>query len=187
MNRISLSQGQSVLVDDDDYPQLSGFKWSYRAERNGSQGYAVRHWKVDGKDRLCYLHRSILTPPENHEVIFLNHDRLDCRRDNLKIVTKPEARQHHRVRSDSQSGTAGVRFNADSRTWSAHIYRNGRDYPIGTFYREEDAVAAREEALRRENPELHSAPARIERLSLPEPAPRDGADADCTPGEEEAA
>ena len=76
MERIPLSQGQFALVDDDLFAMLSEFKWSYRAERNGKQGYAVRHWKVDGKDRLCYLHRVILPPaPPGHEVIFLNHDR----------------------------------------------------------------------------------------------------------------
>jgi hypothetical protein len=32
------------------------------------------------------------------EVIFLNHDRLDCRRQNLRVVDTHEARQHHRVR-----------------------------------------------------------------------------------------
>jgi hypothetical protein len=181
MRQIRLSQGQSVLVDDEDFPELSRFKWSYRAERHGKQGYAVRHWKVDGRDRLCYLHRLIMPAPAGQEVIFLNHDRLDCRQENLRVVTKPEARQHHRVRSDSQSGTTGVRFNADSSTWSAHIYRNGHDYHIGTFYREKDAVAAREEALRSENPELHSAPPRIERPSIP--GPQDGADAGCTPNE----
>ena len=88
MLQILLSQNQVALVDDADYPLLSEFRWCYRAERNGNQGYAVRHRKVDGKDRLCYLHREVLPAPEGFETIFLNHDRLDCRRENLKIVTK---------------------------------------------------------------------------------------------------
>ena len=88
MRAIQLSQDRLAIVDDEDYPLLSEFRWCYRAERNGRQGYAVRHCKVDGKDRLCYLHRQILPAPPDHEVIFLNHDRLDCRRENLKVVTK---------------------------------------------------------------------------------------------------
>jgi hypothetical protein len=109
MREIPLSQGQAALVDDQDYPLLSEFRWCYRAERDGRQGYAVRHRKVDGKDRLGYLHREILPAPDGYEVIFLNHDRLDCRRANLRVVAKEEARRHHRVRSDSQSGVKGVR------------------------------------------------------------------------------
>jgi hypothetical protein len=121
MQSIPLSQGQSVLLDDEDYPLLSDFRWCYRAERDGRQGYAVRHVKVEGKDRLLYLHRQLMQPGLSQEVIFLNHDRLDCRRENLKVVSKQDARQHHRVRSDSKSGSKGVRYTPDNETWTAVI------------------------------------------------------------------
>ncbi len=133
---ITLSQGQVAVVDDADYPLLSDFRWSYRAERNGKQGYAVRHMKVDGKDRLCYMHRQIMQPPTGYEVIFLNHDRLDYRRENLCVVSKEEARQHHRVRRDSKSGTKGVRYNPESESWSAYVYRGcvrRSDHPYPAF------------------------------------------------------
>src|SRR4051812_13279336 len=157
MREIPLSQDQVALVDDSDFPLLSEFKWCYRAERDGRQGYAVRHRKVDGKDRLCYLHREVLPAPEGHEVIFLNHDKLDCRRANLRVVSKHEARQHHRVRRDSKSKAKGVRYNPDGDTWSAIIYRDGRCRTVGTFHSEAAAVQAYELALSRENPDLHRA------------------------------
>jgi hypothetical protein len=163
MRRIPLTQNQFVIVDDSDFPLHSEFKWCYRAERNLNQGYAVRHGKVDGKDRLIYLHRLLMNPPKGYEVIFLNHDRLDCRRENLRVVTKEEARQHHRVRNDSATGIKGVRYSPYDRTWSAYICRNGTYHNIGTFYRQVDAQAAYEEALRRENPDLHSAPPVVDR------------------------
>src|SRR5690242_9383884 len=68
VRQISLSQGKSVVVDDADFPLLNAFKWSYRGERNGKQGYAVRHCTVDGVDRLCYMHRQLLPAPPGHEV-----------------------------------------------------------------------------------------------------------------------
>lgn len=176
MRQIPLSQGRDVLVDDEDFPLLNRFKWSYRAERNGAQGYAVRHWKVEGKDRLCYLHRQVLPPPEGCEVIFLNHDRLDCRRENLKVVTKEEARQHHRVRRDSKSGVKGVRETPDGFT--AVTYRNGHCYTLGTYPTPEQAQAAYESALKRENPDLHTAPQIVERPSDPEPDQRNNPDLD---------
>jgi hypothetical protein len=96
---------------------------------------------------------------------------LDCRRANLKVVTKEEACRHHRVRRDSKSGVKGVQYNAETDTWSANVYRNGRAHHVGTFYAQEEAVAAYEAALRKENPDLHSAPARVERDAL-HPRPR---------------
>jgi hypothetical protein len=172
MQTIPLSQRQVALVDDADYPLLSEFKWCYRPERDGRQGYAVRHRKVDGKDRLCYLHREILPAPEGFETIFLNHDPLDCRRANLKVVTKQEARQHHRVRSDSRSGIKGVSYNAQTETWSAYVYRHGHCYHVGTFRSQYQAESAYQAELKKENPDLHAAPARVERPTKPVPVQR---------------
>jgi hypothetical protein len=167
MREIPLSQGRVAIVDDQDYPLLSEFRWCYRAERNGNLGYAVRHTRADGKDRLCYLHRQIMQPGEGQEVIFFNHDRLDCRRENLRVVSKEEARRHHRVRSDSKSGVKGVRYNPENDSWSAYVYRNGHAYHVGTYFTPEQASAAYEDALRRENPDLHTAPMVVDRSGNP--------------------
>src|ERR1700674_5418377 len=99
--QINLSQNKIAVLDDEDFARFSAFHWCYRAERNNKPGYAIRHVKLDGTYKTEYLHRALMNPPPGKEVIFLNHDRLDCRRANLKIVTKEEARQHHRVRTDS--------------------------------------------------------------------------------------
>jgi hypothetical protein len=143
MAYLPLSQGKFVLVDDKDYPLLADFKWCYRAEKNGKQGYAVRHVRHDGKDRLCYLHRLIMNPPPEHEVIFENHDRLDCRRGNLKVVPKEEAKWYHRVRKDSKSGSPGVHYDPDSCIYRAYITRNGRQHHVGSFDNEAEAAFAR--------------------------------------------
>src|ERR1700722_10077372 len=169
MQRIQLSQGQFAIVDDVDFPLLSDFKWCYRAERDGKQGYAVRHRMVNGKDRLCYLHREIVQPGPGQESIFLNYDKLDCRRENLRVVSKQEARQHHRVRRDSVSKSKGIRYHPDSRTWSATISRDGSCRSIGTFQSEAAAIQAYESELHRENPELYAPPPTIERTSNPQP------------------
>jgi hypothetical protein len=153
-------------VDDADHPLLSRFRWFYRAERGGRQGYAVRHKKVNGKDGMCYLHREVCPAPEGHEVIFLNHDRLDCRRENLKAVTRSEARWHHRVRRDSKSGVKGVRYNPAGDTWSAFVYRHGHCYQVGSFPTQYEAERAYEAELKKENPGLHQAPARVERPAV---------------------
>jgi hypothetical protein len=73
------------------------------------------------------------------------------------VVTKEQARRHHRVRRDSKSGIKGVKFNPEFRTWTARTYRNGRCYTLGTFYRPEEAAEAYERELRREDPDLHKA------------------------------
>jgi AP2 domain len=178
MQTIPLSQDQVALVDDQDHPLLSEFKWCYRGEKNKA-GYAVRHIKVNGKDRLLYLHRQIAQPPEGMTTIFLNHDTLDCRRANLKNVTEEEARRHHRVRRDSKSGIKGVRYNPESDSYSAYVYRHGRAYHVGTYPTSEQASRAYQEELEKENPVLRNAPKAVERPCNPAPLQRSNPDGVC--------
>jgi hypothetical protein len=166
MQQIKLTQGKIAVLDDEDYQRLCHFKWFYRGERNGGPGYCCRHGKkpVDPTGTV-YLHRAVMNPEAGLEVIFLNHDRLDCRKANLRAVTTEEARQHHRMRKDSQTGSKGViRIGED--TWSAYVYRAGHAYHVGTYYTREQAERAYQAALVRENPDLHAAPAVVERQPM---------------------
>jgi hypothetical protein len=43
-----------------------------------------------------------------------------------RVITREQARQHHRVRSESKSGVKGVRYNPETDTWSAEVYRSDR-------------------------------------------------------------
>jgi hypothetical protein len=58
-----------------------------------------------------------------------------------------------------------VRFNRETDTWSAYVYRHGHCYHIGTFPYQHQAEEAYEAELRKENPDLHKAPTRVERAS----------------------
>jgi hypothetical protein len=149
MQQIPLSQGKFALVDDEDFETFSQFRWCYRPERNQGPGFAVRQVKIDGKYRLSYLHREIMDPPPCKQVIFLNHDRLDCRRENLKVVEPHEARWYHRVRKDSESGLKGLRYNRSARKWYASITRFGVFYHLGAFDTKEMALQAYQEASER--------------------------------------
>jgi hypothetical protein len=87
----------------------------------------------------------------------------------LKVVTRENARRHHRVRSDSKSGIKGVRYNPENDSWSAYVYRHRHCYHVGTYGTKDQAVAAYESELAKENPGLHTAPERVERTNNPVP------------------
>jgi hypothetical protein len=171
MQQIPLSQNQVAIVDDDDFERLKDFRWFYRGERNGKQGYAIRHRKDGKKYRSQYLHREIVGPVSpGHEVIFRNGDKLDCRRQNLRIATIAEARQHHlQARSNSKSKFKGISYNPGANTYSVDIYRNGQAKRVGTFFTFQDANEAHQRALMLDNPDLHSAPARVDRTGIATP------------------
>jgi hypothetical protein len=139
--QIPLSQGKVAEVDPQDHTLFNEHKWYYRADRNHAPGCAVRHAKVKGKDRLSYLHREIVNAPAGKFVIFLNHDKLDCRRANLKIVSPHEARWYHQARRDSKSGIKGVK-SAPGNKWYASITRFGVIHHLGTFLTKDAAQEA---------------------------------------------
>src|SRR4051812_19393011 len=114
MAQIQLSRGFVALVDQDDFDRLSGYKWYYKPERSGGQGTAMRHVKnAAGKTTTEYLSRAVAEPPEGMQVIHLNHDRLDCRKENLAVVDKVRAQRHRGARKDSLTGHKGVKYNPE--------------------------------------------------------------------------
>jgi hypothetical protein len=156
MKQITLSQGKVALVDDDGHERLSQFRWFYKPERNFHQGYAFRHGRKTDSTKMVYLHREIAAAPPGHEVLFLNNDHLDCRRENLRVVTSAEARQQRTMRLQSKPGSRRVRIDHHTGSWHAHIYlSDGRRHYVGEFGFKEEAHEACQVALQRKNPELH--------------------------------
>jgi hypothetical protein len=82
VKKILLKGGDSALVDDEDYPLLSRFKW----QRAGKPGYAVTTIEfTDGSNRTVYLHRLVVGGFCRIDHINLNV--LDCRQKNLRRAT----------------------------------------------------------------------------------------------------
>jgi hypothetical protein len=159
--QIPLTQHRSALVDPEDHAAFGRFRWCYRAGRHGSAGYAVRHAYAGGKARLSYLHRAVMDEPAGLCVIFRNGDGLDCRKRNLKAVSRQEACWHRRVRRDSVTGLKGVSRDAVNGRWYASITRRGRYRHIGTFGTADAAL----EAYRRAEEEFASGPCGCEGMT----------------------
>lgn len=107
MKIITLKHGQECKVSDEDYPMLSGFKWSL----NGA-GYAC-----SGRG---FIHRIIMNAPKGIEVDHINGDRLDNRRENLRLCTRGQNVSNGRMRGN-KTGFKGVYWNAEIRRYYSQI------------------------------------------------------------------
>lgn len=132
MKTIQLTQNRQVIVDDEDYPTLSQFKWSVMATgKKRSNWYAARN----EKGKVLYMHRIVTnTIGKKVRVCFINGDTLDCRKDNLCVAKLRKL--------------PGITYYKAIDMWGARIYRNGKTTWLGTFPTQDEASAVYQEAVK---------------------------------------
>lgn len=97
----------------------------------------------EGKSTTISLHRLILNPPANLMVDhFPDHNGLNCRRNNLRIVTNlVNSRNRRGANSDSTSGYRGVSWHKVAKKWQAQVGVGGRHCYLGLHETPEAAAA----------------------------------------------
>lgn len=132
-----------ALVDPEDLPLISWRTW-----RLAAVGYAV----VGSAAGIhMYMHRELmgLDPGDKRQVDHINRNKLDNRRENLRILAIGENSQnlHPRVKT---SRFRGVSWHEHTRKWVAYGNKKGVKFYLGLHATEEDAYATAE-TWRREN------------------------------------
>lgn len=115
MKKVNLTNKKGVevaqaIVDDDDYDRVSKYKWHY------SNGYAVTNFGYR-------MHRLIMLPPHDLVIDHINHNRLDNRRENLRVCTQLE---NSRNRSHADATLGNVYSNKNVTKWYACNIIDGR-------------------------------------------------------------
>jgi len=124
-----------ALVDDDDYEEISKNYWFLSCS-----GYAVRK----GKEKLLYIHRAILNAKDGQICDHINRDRLDNRKENLRICTRAENARNRGLGSTNTSGFVGVSLFKNK--WMTRICVDNSSVFLGYFDNKEDAARAYNEA-----------------------------------------
>jgi hypothetical protein len=131
MKKIELTQGQVALVDDQDYEELSQFKWhaSWSARRHGYN--AQRDIRLpDGKWTTEHMHRRILglARGDKRHGDRINFSTLDNRRENLRIADALQSQAHRRKNRTGKSGFKGVSWYKPCQKWVVQVMRNGKRF-----------------------------------------------------------
>ena len=141
---LPLTKGQVVIVDASDYEWFNQWKWSAMWNAHTHSFVACRGINNKGKSKKFLMHREImvLTFGDGRMVDHINHDTLDNRRENLRIVNNSQNQRNRRNRSDNKSGFKGVSYCRGRNKWQAHIYMNGKSVSLGRFTTPEAAYEA---------------------------------------------
>lgn len=129
-------KGIIFLVDADDADRIKNFTWY-----TSHQGYVI----CDTPKRATLLHRVIMDAPLGYVVDHINHEILDNRKSNLRVVTQSENNMNRKMEKRNKSGAKGV-WKTKSGTWMAFISVRKKRNILGFYESFELAKKAREEA-----------------------------------------
>ena len=135
--KIPLTQGLSAIVDDEDYEILSKYKW---CANGNTRMYAKRHKMFPDGRRMVSMHREILglDSVRSYPIVdHINHNSLDNRRSNLRIVNKSQNNLNRERR------TGSVWRHKQTKKWCVRITIFNKKYNLGCFDTEKEAEAAR--------------------------------------------
>lgn len=145
MNRVRLSSNKIAIVDSKSFDYLNQWKWSY-----SRIGYAHRKTGPRKNQKMIYMHRLIMKPKKGQFVDHKNGNKLDNRRNNLRICTKSDNVRNSKIlRKNNTSGYKGVYWRKDKQKWSAAITFNYKTIHLGLFrFRIQAAIAYNRAAIK---------------------------------------
>lgn len=132
-----LTGGKIVLISADDYDKVISRSWSI------SRGYA----KARIGHNIVMMHRYILGLEKYDGILVdhINHNKLDNRRKNLRLVTDSQNcwnRSPNAITPSKHSRFKGVTWHKTNAKWSARVQFKKRRIECGYFRTELEAAAA---------------------------------------------
>ncbi len=133
-----------MLVSSQKYHLVidGGLKWYLEWSEDATTFYAKRNVRrADGKQTTQYAHRLIMNCPPDLRIDHKNHNGLDNRDDNLRIVTASQSQYNRRKpRNAITSKYKGVCYYKHKKKWVARINIDGKRKYLGYFDTEEEAA-----------------------------------------------
>lgn len=148
MITIPLTQGEFAIVDDKD---AHFYQWSWHLTK---RGYA-RHsgFRINGRQIGTLMHHAVMGKPLNRfQIDHINGNKLDNRRENLRIVTNRENCSNKKIHKGLKERSAkyvGVSWCEPAKKWRARIILDGKAIHLGVYSSQEEASVAYQEALER--------------------------------------
>ena len=141
---ITLTQGQSAIVDDDQYEWLSRFLWyAHEEPKNSGKFRALRNICIGEKWTVIYMHVAIAKRINlQGEIDHRNTNTLDNRIENLRSATKSQNQANRGPPKNNKTGFKGVSWDKRSSKYRAVIGVNGKLLHCGYFDHPEEAAMA---------------------------------------------
>lgn len=127
---------QKFLMDLEDALLFVGVSISISS--NGYLRITSDHWVGDR-----YLHRYILKAKKGQSIDHINGNKLDNRKENLRICTHQQNMCNTKLSIKNKTGVKGVHWSEERQKWSAQIAVQNKTISLGRFISFDEAVKAR--------------------------------------------
>jgi hypothetical protein len=145
---IPLTKGQEAIVDAEDYPRLS--KYKYWARKNKLKWYAHRTTpRSEGKTNI-QMASDVLATKDGLEIDHRNGNSLDNRCSNLRLATHKQNGANMSKPCTNTSGYKGVSWLKKDSVWQVGIKTRQKRIFLGRFPKDrlEDAARCYDKAAR---------------------------------------
>lgn len=123
-----------TIIDLNDVDKVSKHKWYLH-----SNGYVCNR----SKGNVLYLHRYLMGVEGESFIDHINMNKLDNRKNNLRMCTNAENMRNKKEMSNNYSGFRGVDWNKEVKKWEASLTFNKEYIHLGWFDLFNDACQAR--------------------------------------------
>jgi hypothetical protein len=136
----SKGRGKAATIDDEDEPLVKGRRWIY------DKGYAVASKYPSGVESM---HRLIMKCTDPNKVVdHINGDRLDNRRENLRLVSRFD-NWKHKTKRLIETEHEGILFDPYAERYLVRLYADmeklhGERRHAGTYKTIEEAIRVRD-------------------------------------------
>jgi hypothetical protein len=147
--KIPLTQGQFAKVSHEDFAEQSQYKWCAAWSKKTKSYYAVRAiWdKVLKKTKPIKMHREIMQTPKGMDCDHIDHDTLNCQRDNLRNVSRSHNAMNRKgANSNSTTGIRGVSPFRNGFIVKINDPKTGKEIYLGTYSDKAVATEVRKSA-----------------------------------------
>jgi hypothetical protein len=142
MKEIKLKTGGVAFVDDEDFDLLNQYVWY--GIKTQANIYAVRalYDKTTNTVRHVRMHREVIGAVGRWNLVdHINHNKLDNRKENLRIVTQQQNLCNQRKKNGCKFPYKGVKATKSGK-YSSMITHKGKGMDLGTFATIEEAAIA---------------------------------------------
>ena len=137
---VTLTKGYTAVIDAADVHLVEGRNWSASVDPHAV--YAVWTALARKGQSTVRMHRVITNASQDEQVDHRDHDGLNNRRSNLRLVTSSQNQHNSRMPNSNTSGYKGVSWDAQSAKWKAQICLQGKRFFLGRFDTAEEAHVA---------------------------------------------